>query len=229
MGRRMRFTFDFRPSDSPYVDTVWHTFLESDGSFMSRAETRWGIVVSKYEGKTTFTVRGPETFATPAPCVEGAEIFGIIFKLGTFMPHLPASQLVDAPIDLPDASGQSFWLNSEVWQMPNFENADTFVEQLVRNHMLVREPVVDAALQGHFSDVSLRSIQRRFVRATGLTHNTVYQIARAEQAATMLMDGVSILDAVEQAGYADQPHMTRALKRLIGLTPAQITRVGLPR
>jgi AraC-like DNA-binding protein len=37
-----------------------------------------------------------------------------------------------------------------------------------------------------------------------------------------LRQGVSILDTVEQAGYADQPHLTRSLKRLIGQTPAQL-------
>jgi AraC-like DNA-binding protein len=36
------------------------------------------------------------------------------------------------------------------------------------------------------------------------------------------MQGVSILDAVHQAGYFDQPHLTRSLKHFIGLTPAQI-------
>jgi AraC-like DNA-binding protein len=229
MGLRMRFTFDYRLSDSPYVDAIWHTFLEEDGEFMSLAEPRWGLVVWTYEGKTNVTVRGPETFATPAPVTAGAETFGIIFKLGTFMPHLPVSQLVDCPADMPAASGNRFWLHSGVWEMPTFENADTFIERLARNHMLVREPVVDDALRGRYGDVSLRSVQRRFLRATGLTHNTIYQIERAERAATLLFEGVPILDTVEQAGYADQPHMTRALKRLIGLTPAQIIRTGLPR
>ncbi len=33
---------------------------------------------------------------------------------------------------------------------------------------------------------------------------------------------MSILDTVERAGYFDQPHLTRSLKRFIGQTPAQI-------
>ncbi len=40
--------------------------------------------------------------------------------------------------------------------------------------------------------------------------------------------GVSILDAVYQAGYSDQPHMTRSLKYFIGQTPAQIVRLNQP-
>jgi methylphosphotriester-DNA--protein-cysteine methyltransferase len=127
---------------------------------------------------------------------------------------------------LPEASSQSFWLNGAAWQFPDYENADTFVHRLVRNELLVREPVVEAALQGQLNDLSLRSVQRRFLRATGLTHNTVYQIARAHRTMVLLQQGVSILDAVCEAGYADQPHLTRALKRFMGQTPAQIARLS---
>jgi AraC-like DNA-binding protein len=40
----------------------------------------------------------------------------------------------------------------------------------------------------------------------------------------LLQQGVSILDTVYEVGYADQAHMTRSLKRLIGQTPTQIAR-----
>ena len=49
------------------------------------------------------------------------------------------------------------------------------------------------------------------------------QIERARYATTLLRQGLSILDVVYEAGYSDQPHLTRALKQLIGLTPAQLT------
>jgi AraC-like DNA-binding protein len=39
---------------------------------------------------------------------------------------------------------------------------------------------------------------------------------------------MSILDAVHQLGYSDQPHLTRALKRLTGHTPAQVIGSRLP-
>jgi AraC-like DNA-binding protein len=31
-----------------------------------------------------------------------------------------------------------------------------------------------------------------------------------------------ILDVVHRAGYFDQPHLSRSLKRLIGMTPSEI-------
>jgi len=92
--------------------------------------------------------------------------------------------------------------------------------------MLLSDPIVDAVLQDHATDMSLRSVRRRFVLATGLTQSAIRQIERARQAAALLQQGVSILDTVYQAGYADQPHMTRSLKRFIGQTPAQIVRIS---
>lgn len=226
----MDFLFEQRPSDSSFVEMIWRTRSERTGTFISQAETHSEMVVTKYHGKTTLTVRGPETIATPADVNwTDAEYFGIVFKLGVYMPHLPPEKVRDRKdMTLPEATNQSFWLLGMAWQLPTYENADTFVNRLVREGLLVREPVVEAALQGHVKDLSLRSVQRRFLRATGVTHNTVYQIERARQALALLQQGVPILDTVDQLGYADQPHLTRALKRYIGQTPAQILRLSQP-
>jgi methylphosphotriester-DNA--protein-cysteine methyltransferase len=51
---------------------------------------------------------------------------------------------------------------------------------------------------------------------------------RAQRASARLQQGGSILDTVFELGYYDQPHLTRALKRWIGHTPAQIQRPGEP-
>src|SRR5262245_18918478 len=214
-NRNTKFVFDQRLSDSPFVDAIWRCQSEGGGSFMSVAESHWGIVVTRQNGKTYLTVRGPETKAIPAPIPEDADFFGIVFKLGTFMPHLPARLLVDAQTNLPDASRQSFWLKGAAWQFPDFENADTFVNRLVREDLVVHDPVVGAVLRAQPQDYSIRTVRRRFLQATGLTHGVVFQIERARQALALLEQGVSILDTVEQAGYFDQPHLTRSLKRFI--------------
>src|SRR4029453_7463854 len=99
------------------------------------------MVISKYQSEITVTVRGPETRVTPMHVnLVGGEWFGIIFKYGAFMPHLPVASLVDGELDLPDASSKSFWLNGSVWQFPTYENADTFVDQLVRENLLDCDP-----------------------------------------------------------------------------------------
>jgi AraC-like DNA-binding protein len=220
----MSLVFEEKPSDSPYVERVWRTQRDSEGPFISLANSHWQMCVWKHNGQPILTIRGPETKATPAYCIPDAEHFGIVFKFGTLMPKLPISNLVDGDMSLPGATSKSFWLNGSAWQYPDYENADTFIERLVRDGLLVREPVVEAAIQGQRKDLSLRSVQRRFIRATGLTNSAVYQIQRARHALFLLKQGVSILDTVDLAGYADQPHLTRSLKHLIGQTPAQIIR-----
>jgi methylphosphotriester-DNA--protein-cysteine methyltransferase len=98
------------------------------------------------------------------------------------------------------------------------------VARLVRKGVIARDAIVDAVVQNRRPTLSLRSTQRHFLRATGMTFSTWRQIERARHATNLLRDGVSILDTVHQAGYFDQPHLTRSLTRQIGQTPAEIIR-----
>jgi AraC-like DNA-binding protein len=216
------FHFEEKHSDSSMVETIWRNRSESAGPFISVALSHWGMVITRIEGRVRITMRGPETKATQAYCPPDADHFGILFKHGVMMTHLPAGQLKDGMLDLPEAGSDSFWLQGSVWQYPTYENADTFIARLARTGLLMYEPVVDAALRADPQKLSLRSLQRRFLRATGLTRGTLCQIVRARQATLLLQQGVSILDTVDQAGYADQPHLTRSLKYFVGLTPTQL-------
>jgi AraC-like DNA-binding protein len=219
----MIFNFEEKLSDSPFVERIWCAQSERTGPFLSIAISHWELVVSKYHGNTTMTVRGPETRVTPLEVTfTGGEYFGIVFKHGTILPYLPAGALVDGSVDLPDASSKSFWLNGFAWPFPTYENADTFVDRLVREELLICDPVIESVARGEPQELSPRSVQRHFMHATGLTQGTLRQIKRARQATILLQEGVSILDTVDMVGYTDQAHLTRALKHFIGKTPTQI-------
>ena len=218
----MLLSFEERLSDSPFVERIWRSSSEREGNFISLAMSHWEMAVTRLEGKTMLHVRGPESKATSAFCPAGGDWLGIRFKIGTVMPLLPASGLVDSNVTLPDAAGQSFWLNGSAWEYPDYENADTFIDRLVREGLLAREPVIDAALQGQLPEHALRTAQRRFLRTTGLTQTGIRQIERARLATILLQQGMPILDVVFEAGYFDQPHLNRSLKHYIGLTPTQI-------
>ncbi|HUI89608.1 MAG TPA: helix-turn-helix domain-containing protein [Anaerolineales bacterium] len=215
--------FEDRPSDSPFIERVFRCRSERAGTFLSMAASYWTMVVTRVSGKTTFTLRGPETHATIADCPADGEWIGILFKLGTFMPKFPARMLMDRnDLTLPDATSRSFWLDSSAWEYPDFENAETFVGRLMHHELTRRDPLVEAALRGQLDTSSLRSAQRHFLKATGLTQHTMHQIQRVRYAMNLLMEGVPILDTVHQAGYFDQAHLTRSLRRFAGQTPAQI-------
>ena len=218
-----------RPSDSPVVERIWRCHSEGTRPFLSIAQSRCELVFTRLYGKITLTVRGPETRATPlGDCPADGEWLGIRLRPGVFLPHLPATTLVNTSVTLEVSASSTFWLGGSPWQVPDYEHADTFADWLVRAGLLLREPVVDAVLQGQQQQLSLSTIQRHFLRAAGVTQTTARQIERARYATLLLQQGTSILDATYKAGYFDQPHLTRSLKHFIGQTPAQIQEKSRP-
>ena len=227
----MVFTVENQASQSPLIEAVWRGESRQAGLFTSLAVSQSELVITRQRGTITLVMRGPETVASTAICPEGAEFFGITFKLGAFMPQLPPAQLVDRHATLRPATQDSFWLGDQTWQIPDLEDAEDFVERLVRQHQLRFEPVVDALLRDELTtqnETTVRTLQRRFQGATGLSHRAVRQIDRARRAVALLENGVAIPDVIHNLGYSDQPHLTKVLKQLVGNTPARIALVPSP-
>ena len=223
----MTLDFEDRPSDAPFVEKVWRSRSERGGPFVSIAQSNFEMAVTRHRGRTFITLRGPETQATRADCPADGEWVGIRFRLGTFMPRLTPGDLRDRhDVTLPGATGHSFWLDGSACDYPDFENADTFVDRLARKGLIVRDPIVSALLSGDADARSIRSAQRHFRRATGISYAAIRQIERARQATLLLRDGVPILDVVHDAGYYDQAHLTRSLGRFIGQTPLAVSRMA---
>jgi Helix-turn-helix domain len=217
--------FEDRPSDSPFIERVWRCHSESAGSFHSIASPHWEMAVTRHRGRTYLTIRGPETKATMCDCPADGEWLGIRFRLGTFMPKLPVSRLIDRQdVDLPSLSARSFWFEADEWEYPSFDNAESLVHRLVQGGIVTRDVAVQAALAGDPEALSRRSIQRHFRMATGMTQATYRRIERARYATQLLRQGVSILDTVYEAGFFDQSHLARSVRQLIGQTPADIVR-----
>jgi hypothetical protein len=219
----MSFITEGRLSDSPYVECVWHGQAEADAySLMCPADGRLNLRFTTLQGRVQVSVEGPMTRAVPKTHVEGIDWFVIKFKLGAFMPCVLAKNLLDGEAVLPEGAHKSFWLNGSVWQLPDYENADTFADWLIRADVLLWDPVVRAALYDQPPAIPARTMRHRFLHVTGLPQGTLRQIERAREAMTLLQKGFSILDVVDEMGYADQSHLTRSLKRFMGYTPAQI-------
>jgi AraC-like DNA-binding protein len=216
------FDIEWRLVDSPFVKSLWRTNSVPRESFISTASSYWEFCVWTARGETHVTIRGPSRAPNVVPIPQDTEFFGIRFNPGAVLRPHPAARLVDEDIMLPASVGNIFRLNNEPWEIPTFENADVFLERLVCRGLLVRDPLVQRALQGRLPDLSRRSIERRMKSVTGLSLGAIRQIERAHAAAVLLDQGVSILDTVLRTGYADQAHLTRSLKRFIGQTPSDI-------
>ncbi len=187
------------------------------------------MVLVRQDGNLRLLVVGPLMTAGVVSYTADAELLWIKFRLGTFMPHRPTRDFRDVETILPGAARQSFWLHRSAWEFPDYDNVEAFVNRLVRDDVLVCDPVVNDVLQGHRQAMSSRTVRHRFLRATGLTQSHIFQVERAQRAAALLRQGISIPDVMYQLDYFDQPHLTRSLKQWVGHTPAQIARMSLPR
>jgi AraC-like DNA-binding protein len=98
------------------------------------------------------------------------------------------------------------------------------VKRLIAHGVLALDEVVDHVVREHDLAITPRTLQRHFARAVGVTAKQLSSIYRAQDAAKMLAQGVSAVQVAAHLGYADQAHMTRWLKHLLGRTPGQIAR-----
>lgn len=62
---------------------------------------------------------------------------------------------------------------------------------------------------------------RRFRQQTGLTPHAFQTNLRIARARAMLSDGEPIARVAAACGFADQPHLTRAFRRAVGVTPGR--------
>jgi hypothetical protein len=216
---------DERICDSPYVESIAHGITTCAGSVIRPAENSWHMVIVRQNEKSRLYLTGPLTTSGIASFDEGGDVIWIRFRLGAFMPHIPFHEVLNLETILPAAASKSFWLKGSAWQLPNYENVDTFIERLVRQEIVVRDPLVSAVMREEPHDYSPRTVRHRFLQSTGITQNHVRQVERALQAAALLYKGVSILDTVHELGYYDQPHLTKALKQWVGYTPTQLLQI----
>jgi hypothetical protein len=226
MDKSMSLIYEQKPSDSPYVETVIHGYTTAEGSSIRPAEIHWHMVFVKHDGSTRLILAGPQRTSGVASWGEGGEILWLKFKLGTFIPHLPTRKLLDSETSLPGALSKSFWLKGAAWEFPDPENIDTFIGKLAREEVIAFDPLIAAALKRPPLDIPPRTLRHRFLQATGLPQGHIVQVERAQRAAALLQQGTSILDTVHEAGYFDQPHLTRSLKQFVGYTPGELVRQG---
>jgi AraC-like DNA-binding protein len=68
--------------------------------------------------------------------------------------------------------------------------------------------------------LSRRRLERDFRREVGLAPGAVARTARLQRSLTALLHGAVPADAAVTGGFADQSHLTRTMRDLVGLTPA---------
>ena len=76
--------------------------------------------------------------------------------------------------------------------------------------------ISEVASQCHVSDSRLRALAREQIR---LPISTWLLWRKLEKAFCEIAAGASLVDAAMRGGFADQAHLTRTMKRMLGITP----------
>jgi hypothetical protein len=129
------------------------------------------------------------------------------------VPHRAAT-IVDTSVPLPTEEGDLL-LGQRRWRLPEADEVEAFVVGLVDAGLLMMAELPPP-------DRTTRTAQRHHRSSTGLTRDLVRQVDRARLAAASLRAGESWPAVVEELGYVDQAHLTRAMRRFVGHTPGEL-------
>ena len=218
----MSFTYEDKHLDSLYVDKIWHTHTTSDGVFTAGLDGNWDIIISRVDDKVQVTVNGVGKRAVQVPYVAGIDSVGIALKPGVFLRDIKGKDIVDSQRTLSKDNVAYVDIGGHSFKIPDFDSAEVFVDELISNGILLVNSVVSSLNNDRVNGVSDRSLRRHTMGTTGLSPYFFHQIQRAQHATLLLQQGTPIAQAAIEAGYTDQAHMTKAVKALIGLTPAQV-------
>jgi hypothetical protein len=217
---------DERPADSPLVQRITHVRLAGKDGTVTTPDGCWDLVFLRLRGRVVALQTGLITRPVKLGFASGDEYLCISFKPGVFMPRLPGDQMLDRGVQRPTVSRRAFWMDGDTMEIPTFQNAEGLVTRLARQGLLQRDEIVEGVLTGSPRAISPRSVQRHFLRATGMTRKAFEQIQRANRAVDLLRQGRAAVDVALELGYADQPHLVRSLKRTMGQTPGEIARAA---
>jgi hypothetical protein len=208
---------------SPVLEAVTHTAFSEAGSVVMRPDGCWDFAVLRHRGGTTLLRTGLTTTAVTHEVEAGDEILAISFRASSYMALMPGEMMRDQGVALETIGRDRFRLGGDVLEIPTFETVDGFVGKLLRTGIVEDNRLVASVVSGHPMAMSERTMQRHFLRTTGLTYKAFTQIERAQKALSLLQQGRPAADVAFALGYADQPHLIRSLKAIMGQTPGQVS------
>ena len=201
---------------------VWRASAEVGGEFIDAANEYWGLGFTRHlDGRLSAEIAGPSIQASRRGWVAGEAYWGADLECHVFWHGLDKLALHGELCPLP-VDGGYVELGGVRYPIPSYEGLEALVTSMTAQGVLVGDPLVAQALAGDAPALSERSLQRRFRTAAGLGRKQIEQVRRARHAYELLQCGRPLAAAAVEAGYADQAHMTRALRVLAGRTPRQI-------
>jgi AraC-like DNA-binding protein len=208
-----------RKSGHPLIETVWQSENISDGTYLATPDRSWDLIAMTHQdGSRQMMLTGQATKPSYVPYVAGTSSVVISFVPSAYLPSYPSASLIDSFEFLPTVDATHFHLAGYTFAFPDFDTAEELVEQMLEHNILKSDPIVDGTLEAS----SDRTVQRHYAETTGMPRKTLEQIERAQQAVTLLQKGERPVDAAADSGYSDQPHLTKSLKKIMGISPTNV-------
>jgi AraC-like DNA-binding protein len=211
-----------RYSPIPTIVKVWQAYDIDDETFITQADGGWNIIFVKEPKNTKILICTPSSLPTTVHSMRGKEVLGIQLEIGTFIRYLYAICIPNTVITITSENGKHFQFFGANFEIPHYENSEQFITKLTQNDILHSDSVVTGTLSGETLLESTRTIERHFKATTGMTYSYISQIIRAQKSAEALRTQLPLTQVAMDFGYADQSHMTRQFKHLLGFTPLQI-------
>jgi AraC-like DNA-binding protein len=238
-------TFQERPPPAVLAGIVtcaWIQHIPRESGLYPHTSTPDGSVEITYrlgDGRGPLLV-GPRTRPTQEVLAPGATTVGIRFRPGASVGvvGMPASELVDQTVDLPDVWGDradrladelgsadsstvlaSLLMGAVHRASMGTAGPDPVAQLIVQT---LRQNALQPADFGQLVGLSERQVRRRCVAAIGYGPKTLQRIARFQRFLAMVHNEVDerLADLAVDHGYADQAHLTSESRRLTGLPPA---------
>lgn len=212
-GAALWHSYDARAAVIP-ADGCVDLILSGDEVAVAGPSTRW-IATRADGGEGSLGVRLAPGTGARALGVDLREISDRLVPLGDLVPP------------------QDVWRWRSVLLQTRATGSPDLVERALRPGQGWAEAVRERAAGGiSAEDVarelgwSERTFRRQMQRSFGYGYATLVRIRRAQHAHRLLTSGMTPAAAAADAGYADQPHLSRELRRLAGTTPAQLAQVA---
>jgi AraC-like DNA-binding protein len=195
------------------VELVW----SGSGLFVRGADTR-PHAVGSFPDRTFVVLRFRPGAAAPVLGVHGEELadarVGVSVLWGRGEMERLESRLADAASPAAAADVLQDVVAARVRELP-----DPAVEAVVAE---LRSRDVGVAALARRTGLSERQLLRRCTSALGYGPKTLARILRFQRfrALAAVRGGAGLAELAVDAGYADQPHLTRECVRLGGVTPA---------
>lgn len=212
-----------RTSESPYIDAVWQSVAISDGTYLVTPDGSWDLITAlEPDGQRVTFITGQATKAQRLFYKAGQRSVVISFAAGAYLRPFRGALFAGnySMLTMPD--DLHFELGGQTFPLPTFENAEALINQMVERGIVASDEVVEGVMRGTPKAASRRSVERHFKTTTGLSPKKLADIRRAQAAVRMLKAGKDPATTAAEAGYYDQPHMSKELKRLMDSLPSDV-------